>query len=386
MSDRSSRRTPLLVAGQPGRHTSWLELFFDLAFVVAVGAVSGRLGSGPDVHPADLAVTLGLFVVVWWAWLGQAFFDNRFEQGDTFHQFAVLAATAGAGAMTLGIADAPRTWLLPAAYVLVRGCLLALYLRARHLDASARAVSDVYLPGFGVGFLCWAGSVAAPPGVRPWLWAAVLAVDLLTPWLGRRRLTRVPVDPAHLPDRLGGFTIILLGSILVDVLDALPAHPGPPALAVALTAFLIPAAIWWIYRLFAAADLSANRLRGGQPYAYLHGVLTAALLLIGWCLGVLVRQAAADAQAAPAHFRLLVGVSLGLWMVTGAALQHVGPGGVGRRRAAVTGIGVLGVLAAAWAPHPAAMLVAIAAVMLGYAALIQRFLLRAERAPAARTG
>jgi low temperature requirement protein LtrA len=50
------------------RRASWLELFFDLCLVVAIGALARGLHALPDL--AGLARFALLFVPVWWAWMG----------------------------------------------------------------------------------------------------------------------------------------------------------------------------------------------------------------------------------------------------------------------------------------------------------------------------
>ncbi|MEU5726194.1 low temperature requirement protein A [Micromonospora sp. NPDC047738] len=73
------------------------------------------------------------------------------------------------------------------------------------------------------------------PTVRPAVWITALAIELLTPWLGRRWLRRHPVHSTHLPERLGQFTIILLGATLTNLRDAAPtAHPPARVVAAAL--------------------------------------------------------------------------------------------------------------------------------------------------------
>jgi low temperature requirement protein LtrA len=53
---------------QGERHATWLELFFDLVFVISIAEVAHTL---EDYHTlADFLGTAGLFVAVWWAWVG----------------------------------------------------------------------------------------------------------------------------------------------------------------------------------------------------------------------------------------------------------------------------------------------------------------------------
>jgi low temperature requirement protein LtrA len=79
------------------RTSTWLELFFDLCFVVAVAALARGLHAEPTL--GGMLRFLSLFVPVWWSWmvglflLGIAFVD-RVNEGTTNDR--VLLARLGA--------------------------------------------------------------------------------------------------------------------------------------------------------------------------------------------------------------------------------------------------------------------------------------------------
>src|SRR5205085_919414 len=66
------------------RRATWLELFFDLVFVVAVGQVAHRLTH--DTSTAGFLRFAGLFVPVLWAWTGFTFYANRFDTDDAIYR------------------------------------------------------------------------------------------------------------------------------------------------------------------------------------------------------------------------------------------------------------------------------------------------------------
>jgi low temperature requirement protein LtrA len=49
------------------RSSTWLELFFDLCFVVAVAALARGLHDEPNL--GGMLRFLGLLVPVWWSWM-----------------------------------------------------------------------------------------------------------------------------------------------------------------------------------------------------------------------------------------------------------------------------------------------------------------------------
>ncbi|MBE1485799.1 low temperature requirement protein A [Plantactinospora soyae] len=366
---------PSALPGDEVRHASWLELFFDLVFVLALAAVQNRL-TNEVPNAGEILRSAGLFVIVYWAWVGQAFYDTRFDPDDFAHRISVLIGMLGAGAMAVGVRDAPDTMLLPIGYLVVRATLLALYLRVRGTSPTARRLTGVYLSGFSVGWLVWAASLAVSGNLRPLLWLIGLAIELLTPWLGRRWLKQHPVHPSHLPERIGQFTIILLGVSLSDLIGAVPTQPSVAVSVTAITAFIIPTSVWWVYTTYVTMGLTQSRLSAGLGYANTQGVLGAALLLLGWCLGQTVREVAAGTPELPGMLRFLLVVSLGIWILGGLALQWLALGTVPLPRILFAPIAIGVIVAVALVPEATVMVPLLGVVLIGYATVVSRLIIR----------
>jgi len=73
------------------KRVSWVELYFDLIFVFAVGQLSHIMVTDP--HWAGLGIALGLFLPLWWTWVGFAVLYNRHGQDKTAQRLLVLAGT-----------------------------------------------------------------------------------------------------------------------------------------------------------------------------------------------------------------------------------------------------------------------------------------------------
>ena len=70
------------------RHATWLELFVDLVFVVAIAELGTTFAHHTDF--GGLLRYLGLFVPVWWAWAGFAFYATRFDTDDLVYRSLAL--------------------------------------------------------------------------------------------------------------------------------------------------------------------------------------------------------------------------------------------------------------------------------------------------------
>ncbi|MFI6266338.1 low temperature requirement protein A [Micromonospora sp. NPDC051006] len=374
LAGRVVARRPTATVDEAGhRHATWFELFFDVIFVFALAAVVDRLGEDTTPHARSVITVFGLFLVVQWAWVGHAYYATRYESDDLSHRLLLLLALLGAGAITLGVDEVPTGEMLPVGYLIVRGVLLLLYLRARPTTQAARAGTLVYLIGFGIGWLIWLASLAVPGHLRPVFWIVGTTVELATPWVGYRWLSRWPVDVRHLPERVGQFIIIVLGSTVANLLATVPDHPDQKMALTAALALIVPAAIWWIYATFVTSGIPIHRLRGGQPYTYLHYLLGGGLLLLGWALGQVVRAVHAETLLTD-ELRLLLAGSASLWLVCGLGLYWLSIR-VSRRATLIAGAGVASIWAIALTvSSPFLMLALLSAAIAGYAVLFTALL------------
>lgn len=295
---REWRRPPRLRVGEAEegeRRATWLELFYDLVYVVAVAELAHRLRDDPSGRGMwEFAL---LFVPVWWAWVGYTFFANRFDSDDVWHRVATAAQMLGAGALAInvrdGLGDTSAGFAL--AYAAVRLVLVLEYLRAARHVPEARPLIRRYAPGFAAAAGLWAVSAAVPAPWRFVLWGVGLVVDFGTPLSSRRLQAKLPPDASHLPERFGLFTIIVLGEAVAGVVRGVGVQEWGAASAVAASLGLAAAfSLWWVY--FDSVDGSAiKRTRlAGQVWIYAHLLLMIGLAAVGVAVQLAVQAAAGD--------------------------------------------------------------------------------------------
>ena len=282
-----ARNRPRLRTLEPtagGRRASWLELFFDLVFVIAVSHVSHILSEHTDV--AGLAKYVALFFVVWWSWIGFTFFADRFETEEPVYRllmFAGMLAVAGL-AITLGGAftnSGDKAFVF--CYVLVRVVLIASYLRAAYHIPLARALAFQYTLGLGTASLLLLVSLLVNPPVRYVLWAIVLLLEVGTPLLYTRTARTLPIDRSHIPERFGLFTIIVLGeAVIVTASGTAGVEWTTSTVAIGCLGFAIAAAIWWInFEFVQDSALRTNSLTERFAYIYGHFFIVASIIAVG---------------------------------------------------------------------------------------------------------
>jgi low temperature requirement protein LtrA len=312
------------------RHSTWLELFFDLVFVVAVAQLAQELGN--DVTAGGFFRFLAFFVPVWWAWMGFTFYANRFDTDDLPYRLAILAAMLGVAALATTLPDAwagtSRGFVL--AYVFVRLMLLLLYVRAIRHVVEGRANAIFSFAAFSVAVVIWLSSLLVAPPMRYWVWVIALAIEIGAPLVGWRLIPSAPVDPRHAPERLGLLTIIVLGeSVFAVVLAITDVNWSTEALLAALGGFLCAAAFWWIYfefvnpeYLFVALRRHGRILRG-LVFVYSNFPIIAGVAALG--VGVKLAILAAGGQAAYDDSGWLLCAGLALSMAGLAAVELVMP-------------------------------------------------------------
>jgi len=294
------------------RRATWLELFFDLVFVAAVSQLANALAAEPTA--ARFFEFMGLFVPVWWAWMGFTFYANRFDTDDLVYRLLMLCAMFGVAALATTIPSvfdgATKGFAL--AYIAVRLVLVTLYARASRHVPEARALVRTFLIFFSVAILVWAASLAFH---APWayvFWAVALSLELAAPIRAWRLLPDAPVDRSHLPERFGLLTLIVLGeSVLAVVLGVSKISWDAGSAAAASMGFLVAAALWWIYFDFLdEGALTARGIFGGLTYTYMNYFVVVGLAALGAGVKLAILSSGGDHHYDDTSWLLSAGLAL----------------------------------------------------------------------------
>src|SRR6476619_1711035 len=88
-----------------GKRVSWVELYVDLVFVLAVGQLAHLIVEQPEKRSVWIA--LGLFFTLWWTWVGFAVLYNRHGvEDDPRQRLLFLAGSVPAAVAAVAIAPA----------------------------------------------------------------------------------------------------------------------------------------------------------------------------------------------------------------------------------------------------------------------------------------
>jgi low temperature requirement protein LtrA len=293
-------------AGESGKRVSWVELYLDLMFVLAIGELARLNVETPAAH--TVWSTLGLFVALWWTWIGFAVLYNRHGTDAPRQRLLVLAASVpiGVAAVAVAPASAGHPAVFAGSMVATRLLLAGANAQAGHKDRVARASARAY----GISAVLFTISIWLPHPFDVLIWTLAIAQESrVVLWDGRPiagRAKRRPslseagetLDAHHFAERFGLFVIILIGEVVLQAGDAADAGHirSVTAWASLAAAVVLAGELWWAYFDSAADnDLRVLELSGGSPrtaraiFAIGHMVPTFGLLLTASGVGLLLQ-------------------------------------------------------------------------------------------------
>jgi low temperature requirement protein LtrA len=284
-----------LLRGPEEPRATFLELFFDLVFVLTLAQVSQGLLE--HLTWSGALQTLVLLLALWSVWASTAGLTDRLDPQQSLIQVLVLATMFGTLMMAAAVPDAfgERGLFFAGVYVATqigRSALPVLLLRGHE----ARIAFVRALFWFGVAAVPWIAGAIAHDTARGVLWALAVAVEygslalgLPTPRLGRAfaRAAEFAVSSEHLAERYRQLFIIALGElILVTGLTFSRSRFESDRVAAVVVTFAITALLWRIYihragvLLAEAITAAADPIRATISAIYAHLVMVAGIVAV----------------------------------------------------------------------------------------------------------
>jgi low temperature requirement protein LtrA len=351
---KENRRRSLIHGYGTARRSSWLELYFDLVFVVAVFQLGQLLLGDPSLH--GVLVFAGLFAAIWWLWFSFSYFADLFDRDRPLSRLAQLTAMLGvlalAASLSGGVADDAD--LFAVAYAMLLVLLTAMYAVVGWIDAEARAFCWWNSFGFVLGATLWFGSILTPPPIGFAIWGVAVVLNaIISGPLAYAQARDTPTQISHMPERFGLFTIVVLGEAVLAVANGIGATGWlPSAVAIGVGGFILASSVWWVYFAATFDPEAGNRaLQAGwqaivRSYLYVYGhlLVQGAIVTASVAVELLAHEAGGLGYAAAAP--LLGGSQVA--MMAGCVLIYRGIGLSVSRRVAVTqgGLALIALLVA----------------------------------------
>ena len=286
-------------------------------------------------HPTWEGLAQGVLVLtlLWWAWVGFAWFTSVVEPDEGVVRIAIFAAMAALLVVALAVPQAFGEWagIFAVAYGLVRLGYIAIYLLA------AREMPDLRksVVGLGISTAIAVALIGGAAFLDGWeqgaLWVLALVIDFGGPALfGVEGWTLVP---AHFAERHALVIILALGEAIVAIGIGSDVGLDLGVIAAAALGVGVACALWWIY-FDVVALVTERRLREAKPgreqnalardsYSFLHLPMVAGIVL--GALGLKKTLLDVDHELkVEAAFALLFGVALYLLAHVALRLRNAG--------------------------------------------------------------
>ncbi|MBQ1011288.1 low temperature requirement protein A [Micromonospora sp. M51] len=278
---------------EPHRAATPLELFFDLCFVVAVAQAATSLhhflAEGHLAHAVTGYVMV--FFAIWWSWVNFTWFASAYDTDDDVYRITTLVQILGALILAAGV---PRAFadndftVITYGYVVMRLAAVVHWSRAAAGDPAHRAAARRYAVGVTVVQLGWLLRLLLPPEWGLASFVLLGLADVLVPAVAERP-GMTPWHPAHITERYGLFTLIVLGeavaAVSLAIQDGLDAGEHDLWFLAASGAVIV-FALWWLY--FDRRSEAPDRLPYSLVWGYGHYLIFAAIAGVGAGLGVAV--------------------------------------------------------------------------------------------------
>jgi low temperature requirement protein LtrA len=292
-------QTPSLLTAEDEhgeRRVTWLELFYDLMFVVIIAELSHYLAG--HATPEGLFGFILMFIPVWWLWVGGTFYNARFETQDVSNRLTVFSQMLAVGAMTLfvhhGMDDTANAFIL--SYLVARSIIVLSWIRGGWHNPQFRPVSNRYVIGFVLSVITLLISLFVAPPLRFWLWAIGIFFDIITPLFTLPHQARLPrLSNSKLPERYGLFMIIVLGEQIVGTISGTAEQEilEPITLITAALGIGFAFCIWWVYFDFLARRAPRPNVWALFAWSYLHMPLVMSIAALGAGSLILIADAGA---------------------------------------------------------------------------------------------
>ncbi|OPA79100.1 low temperature requirement protein A [Paenibacillus selenitireducens] len=278
------------------KKVTWLELFYDILFVAAVSkATHVLLHADHGVIPIEYLVKFVLiFIPIWWGWVGQTLFINRFGQDIFIHRILIILQLLFVLIMTASLSPNFDQYYIPffVGYIGSRALTAIQYLMVHKSKAAHQQSTASYLGTyFLIGILISACSLFFDSWIRYVILYMGIAVDIILPLVGRRHLVKTPIHTPHLFERFALFTLILLGESVISILSVMQFSNWdlPSILFVAFTSLLV-IAIWWQYFDNIETKVSKEIQTAGQTIIYGHLFIYLSMSMIAASIQLLYQE------------------------------------------------------------------------------------------------
>lgn len=234
------------------RKISWLELFYDLVYVIAISKITHYLALHPSI--SGLLDYTYFFAIIFWGWLnGSQHHDLHGTTGlrtilMTLWQMLIVAALV----VTIGSSSENLVFNATIAVMALQLFITYLWWSVGIYDKDHRKLNLPYTLFFLASFALMLLTLFLEQPYLRIVFYMTLVLNFIPPFVMHRVLKKRNTDfslSASMTERLGLFTIIIFGEVVLGVINGVSAL-NEISIQIGFNfvlAILIVFALWWVF-------------------------------------------------------------------------------------------------------------------------------------------
>ncbi|HEX5169936.1 MAG TPA: low temperature requirement protein A [Cyclobacteriaceae bacterium] len=234
------------------RRVSWLELFYDLVYVIAIARITHHLAQ--DVTVNGFFEYVCLFALIFWGWLnGSLYYDLHGNEGlrtrlMTLWQMMIIAALT----ITIDQSGDKRLFNVTIVFMIMQLFVTYLWWSVGFYDRSHRRYNMPYTILFLFALALMGLSLSIPDSWRKVIFPLIVLCNYSPPFIANELLLRSSLTldlSSSMFERLGLFTIIVFGELVAGVVNGI-SEMQPLDFYTWLNfalALSIVFSLWWIF-------------------------------------------------------------------------------------------------------------------------------------------
>jgi len=234
------------------RRISWLELFFDLVYVIAIARITHHLSG--HISISGFLEYVFLFMLIFWGWLnGSLYHDLHGNEGlrtrlMTLWQMMIIAAFA----IAIDHSEGKSYFNITIVFMIMQLYIIYLWWSVGFYDRAHRKYNLPYTILFLLSFVFMGLSLVLSQDWLKILVPLIILFNYSPPFIAHRLLRRASLDldlSSSMSERLGLFTIIVFGEVVLGVVNGISTLNVSDLYTWLKFAFAITIvfALWWLF-------------------------------------------------------------------------------------------------------------------------------------------
>ena len=301
------------------RKISWLELFYDLVYVIVISKTTYYLAAHPGW--SGLLDYAYLFTMIFWGWYNGSMHHDVHGTPGIRIRLMTLWQMMAVGALAVSLDSPPENIITRTTLAIMFLQLFITYLwwSSSAYDKQHRKLNRAYTVCLLAAFALLIVTFQIPFPYKRIAYFAALGLNYLPFALTANRLKKDKVEftlSSNMTERLGSFTIIVFGEAILGVINSV-SHIAALTIHVWMCfglGILIVFALWWIFFSIIADRECKKGMWAGNITSLIYIPMLASLGLAGASFPAVVEKVVAKEKFFSSPLQILFGTSIALFL------------------------------------------------------------------------